>query len=822
MRFSLILALIISQAWAYERSWHYLTTGNGHGFQIFDGREGRIKEFLEHPYRFVAPPDNRRDGGIGRRNLAHDIYFGARADGQHLWLERLSASYEQQSNIITARKREGEMSYQIYYFSPFGYEGNAMVMLIRAENIGGSSKSVSLFAKPNLKLGSSLNDSRVGRGDESEEISWNGTYGIETGPGGGHVIYMPIGGVEQAGCGADADLYRAIQQGEDAQGGPNCQGDSQILILQKNLEIPAGESRWWGEAILFLNDNPNEPQREDFRDHRSLEQILALWEGFAGDAGAEELHHRALSEFEAWRVPTMLDNLSNTEKALWRQSETVLRMGQVREPKQPNRRNFGMVLAALPVGEWHTGWVRDMAYAVVAMSMTGHPQEAQLGIEFWLNAEASYFSGGDYIGFPYRISSCRYYGNGKEEADFNYHGPNVETDGWGLVLWAARMSLHFSCDFAWLESRTDYGDTVLEGLDEVAQNILDNMDNDLPRAEASIWEVHWDFRQVFTYTAAAQIRGLYDYADILEAYAARRPEQGTRWSQRAAECRDAASRMHQALRDRLVHRQDQSLVSHLGVAQSHIYRDGSTGEALSWSLFLPEDPVFRSTLNQFTSMQTGFGGYRRLEADLSLVGEASANLYDLSEWVLLDLRIGEAWRRLGETARADELLNKITDTAAVNDFLIPELFDPDQGYYTGVVPMVGYGAGAWMMAQMEKYGFRPPLFGNQMEHCPMGPPDPPLPVDDGGIGDGGRGGSGGGGGAINPWGDAGTGGPWGDGSTGAGGSAGGGPGQPSEANWDDDSASMCSAQGVGRGGGGLFLLLLPLFFGSMRRSREEL
>ena len=40
-------------------------------------------------------------------------------------------------------------------------------------------------------------------------------------------------------------------------------------------------------------------------------------------------------------------------------------MGQVLEPVQDNRRNHGMFLAALPIGEWHTGWVRDGAYAIV-------------------------------------------------------------------------------------------------------------------------------------------------------------------------------------------------------------------------------------------------------------------------------------------------------------------------------------------------------------------------------------------------------------------------------------------------------------------------
>ncbi|MCB9525681.1 MAG: hypothetical protein H6702_20250, partial [Myxococcales bacterium] len=81
LSFALLLLLPWTSGLAAERTWYYLTTGNGHGFQVFDRRAGKITQFLEHPYRFVAPPDERRDGGIGRRDLAHDAYFGVSVDG---------------------------------------------------------------------------------------------------------------------------------------------------------------------------------------------------------------------------------------------------------------------------------------------------------------------------------------------------------------------------------------------------------------------------------------------------------------------------------------------------------------------------------------------------------------------------------------------------------------------------------------------------------------------------------------------------------------------------------------------------------------------
>ena len=44
-----------SLAQTIDRSWHVLTTGNGHGFQVFDRTQGRLVDFLEHPYHFLAP-----------------------------------------------------------------------------------------------------------------------------------------------------------------------------------------------------------------------------------------------------------------------------------------------------------------------------------------------------------------------------------------------------------------------------------------------------------------------------------------------------------------------------------------------------------------------------------------------------------------------------------------------------------------------------------------------------------------------------------------------------------------------------------------------
>jgi GH15 family glucan-1,4-alpha-glucosidase len=692
-----------------DRSWYHLTTGNGHGFQVFDRNTGRITDFLEHPYQFVAPLDARRDGGVIRRDLAHDVYFGIRTGGISTWLTQLSqVTYEQETHIIHGQASVDSAQVDVRYFAPFGYDGNGLVMVAKVTNTSDAAMDVTLVAKANLKLGSD----RAHPNSDGEVISWHDTYGVETGLGGGHMVYYPLGNASIVSCGRDTSIYEAFQERRLVNSRAGCRGDDQVLVMGESSVVQPGQSFWWGQAVLFVNDNPNDAQARDFKDNRSVEDIVALWRNFAGNLGPEALHTRALTEFENWRIAPStlgLTNLTPEENKVWRQSETVLRMGQIMEPIQINRRNRGMFLAALPTGQWHIGWVRDGAYAVMAQAMNGHLNEARLGLEFFLNAWAGFFHQAEYLGRDYRVSSVRYYGNGKEEGDFNAFGPNVETDGFGLVLWAARAYLHYSCDTAWLDTETLHGDTVFEALAQIAQDIDALTIADLPMAECSIWEVHWDHRKVFTYTAATAIRGLYDFAAIADL--ANRPNLGNHYRARAAAVQTATLR-------ELVHQPTQSLASSREAAATDVFVDGSTIEMLHWGLVSPNSPIFDGTLQQYERLRTQSGGYRRLEPSLSVNGEPQAGTYDLSEWIMLDLRIGDVFRRIGRLEPAQALLNRVTQAALANDGLIPELFEPDEyGRYAGAVPMVGYGAGVWQMALLEKGRLGAPAIDAGWQHC---------------------------------------------------------------------------------------------------------
>src|SRR4051794_18325431 len=126
-----IAALVPSTALA-QRTWNRVTTGNGHGFQVFDAspNQYKITTFLEHPYRYLRPAAGNPNGeGVARRNLAFDFYFGIK--GQD-WLNHPvndSPEYVEQTNIIRA---PGPNNTDSYFFAPFGLERNVMIGLLHA------------------------------------------------------------------------------------------------------------------------------------------------------------------------------------------------------------------------------------------------------------------------------------------------------------------------------------------------------------------------------------------------------------------------------------------------------------------------------------------------------------------------------------------------------------------------------------------------------------------------------------------------------------------------------------------------------------------
>ena len=698
-------------------SFRYLVTGNGHGFQVFDVTQNAVKQYLERPYRYLrANPANPDGEGIVRRNLAFDTFFGVRAGGAAAWLGGRTPSevgYEDQSNIIRSAVAVGGVLTESYFVSPFGYEGNALVMLLKVTNTSGSSQSVIAFSNHNFKLGSAPNPDAPDA--NSEVVAWDAgsQSATETGPGGGVMVYAPIGGADVSSCNASA--YTTVAGGGTLTAQGNCSGTDQKNAFQKDLgAIPPGESRWWGVAVLFDADGSAATARN-------------AWASFLAGRTAEQLHAGLLAEFEAWRKPPA-PGMNATMTRVWRQAEAVLRMGQVRESyiDTPRRHNNGMILASLPPGGWHTGWVRDAVYAIVALARDGHADEAKRGLDFFLNADAGRYA--SYLNnVPYRISTVRYFGDGQEEADYSGAPTrNIEIDGWGLVLWAARVYVDFSADLAWLDQVTKKGDTVYDALRSgVAEPLLANVEpSGLAIADASIWEVHWGNRQHWLYTTAATARGLCDMATL--ARRAGRTADIERY-------RTAADKVTMALRQHFVDSNRVLAGSLEKLAQGANYHDGAVVEAFTWSLIDSKDTIATATLNGMSYLQTPAGGYKRVEG--------SQDQYDTDEWILIDLRASAAFRRAGNGPKADHLLNWVTAQASVNYDLLPELYNTRSssgtiGAYSGSIPMVGYGAGAYHLTMWDRVQL--------YEHADCGEKDigdypdtgPVLPTDGGDDGNG--------------------------------------------------------------------------------------
>ena len=692
LRTPLFLALAVAagiaaaprEARAENRTWHFLTTGNGHGFQVYDENKHRVTTFLEHPYRYIAPstipslpPEHE---GVARRNLAFDVFFGVKGAG---WLSNDQGAeapeYVDQSNIIRVPATIGATKAESFYFAPFGLERNVLVGLLHAP---GASDGYALF-NFHMGQGDRLQPNAVG---ESVRAAVGVPKAVvETGPGGGAMVYVPLAGADHADCAGVFDKGNAAQDLADK---TDCAGDDISVGFQKKL----GADGWMGFAASYV---------ENAADADSAAVAINTW---AAARTPDKILADAKAEFEAWRKPPPDGILcSDDEKKVWRQGEAVLRMGQVREADSASpiaRKNHGMMLASLPIGEWHTGWVRDGTYAIVALARMGHLEEARLALEFLLNAFQMNPGGkGKYRNLvhnaDYRISVVRYYGTGEEEADTNQDGPNVETDGWGLVLWAARQYVEAAGadGVAWLDKPTFSGsvwDTLTGGIATPIEAQLEQPSS-IMGADSSIWEVHDAKKRHYAFTTLTAARGVCDMAGI--AKKANKSE--------LAHYQDLSKKIRDGFTASFVDPQSALAGSIEGLMQGK-YVDGAVAEAFNWNILQDwKGDTAKATLDLLGKLKVDSGGFKRNDDGLSS--------YDNNEWILVDLRIANALRRAGRGSEGDAIVAHVVSKAAANFYLLPELYNDTAGAgatgdYTGSIPMVGYGGGAFAITMLDRSG----------------------------------------------------------------------------------------------------------------------
>jgi len=415
---------------------------------------------------------------------------------------------------------------------------------------------------------------------------------------------------------------------------------------------------------------------------------------------ARELVTREMAELERWRAKPPVRFKDEKERHLWRQSEVMLRIAQSREPNRADRHGNGLIVAALP-DVYSTPWVRDMAWATAALARMGHQAEARAALLAYFNAQPTGKMRSAVNGADYQISVVRYFGNGAEEPFFTQEGStNIEFDDWGEALWVLGEYLRKYDDPALLRAGTFRGPLYESARDFIVKPLMANTekygDGLIVGADTSIWEERQKDKKHFAFSTAMAIVGLREFAQVAQRVGddvARKQaldaeallEKGFA----AAFVRDG--KLHGTLEEGVKNDIDGALIP---IINFDVVRD-------------PE--LIRDTVQRMEALKVASGGYRRVRSTYTDPA-IFEYWYERQEFLFVDLALAELNRRLGRKMEADAMLNRIVDKAAADHNIIPEmyvavpcqLFPGKIGDPTGAIPMVGYGAGAYVLHLLER------------------------------------------------------------------------------------------------------------------------
>jgi GH15 family glucan-1,4-alpha-glucosidase len=136
---------------------------------------------------------------------------------------------------------------------------------------------------------------------------------------------------------------------------------------------------------------------------------------------------------------------------------------------------------------------------------------------------------------------------------------------------------------------------------------------------------------------------------------------------------------------------------------------------------LVNDPaVVRDTVQRMDLLKVSSGGYRRVRSTYTDPA-IYEYWYEREEFVFVDFSLAEVYRRLGRNDEAAAILKRIVDKSAADHNIVPEmyvalpckLFPGNIGDPTGAIPMVGYGAGAYILDLLQRASFVPHSAGRQ-------------------------------------------------------------------------------------------------------------
>ncbi|MDP2304947.1 MAG: hypothetical protein Q8P18_02855 [Pseudomonadota bacterium] len=630
----LTIALLLGAA-APHYSYPKLVTANGYGAVIF--ADDRLADAYPHLYQEYSP-------GVVTPELLYDTYFGVTdLDGGGAWLtDAVSATTEDGTGILVVERTYGSLAITEYDFAPMSMGGFGLAQVARITNTGTSATSA--FQMVTLLNWHTGGTESVGSAS-AQDVS-------ETGADVSLTYRAP--GATDVSCGS---VYDTVLAGGRIGGGCNTSGEDVVPAF--GWSIPAlepGESAWVGVHTSTVG-------------HAWIEGDPEQWVEF--ERGLWELFHAR------GQVPA---GLTADETAVYRQALAYLKMGQVAEEGDAHGQIPASLPLSAPVGDfqhiWNIAWVRDGAYAIVALDAAGYHEEAAAALRFLIQEGKT----GDYRSYvgdaDYAVSVCRVYGDGTEWTDVDADGPNVEFDNFGLYLWA--LGNVVGDDPTLLD---DVAPRALDGVADVLVRLVDP-NTGLLLPDSSIWERHWNDKQKqFTYSSAWAVEGLRAAAEIAD----------TLGDTRGDTYRASADEIAAAIEEHLVDAGGVLAGSKEELDDAESYLDLSAIEVFNLDILDPRSESFTASLAAWDRelKVTAGTGYHRND---------DGSTYDEHEWIVIDLRVAEALRRSCRPEDAAVLEDWVTAQGMANNRILPELFEPTNGDFAGPAPMLGFGAGAYVLA----------------------------------------------------------------------------------------------------------------------------
>jgi len=215
-------------------------------------------------------------------------------------------------------------------------------------------------------------------------------------------------------------------------------------------------------------------------------------------------------------------------------------------------------------------------------------------------------------------------------------------------------------------------------------------------ADTSIWEEHQKDKKHFAFSTAMAIEGLREFAQVaqLAGDGAERKE-----------ALDQAALLEKGFAAAFVRNGELHGTLEEGVKNDI---DGALIPIINFGLV--RDPkLIRNTVQRMRLLKVVSGGYRRVRSNYTDPA-IFEYWYERQEFLFVDLSLAQLYRRLGRQADADAMLNRIVNKAAADHDIIPEmyvalpckLFPGKIGDPTGALPMVGYGAGAYVLHLLDR------------------------------------------------------------------------------------------------------------------------